>query len=51
MSKIRNNHSSCTSRISTWEPYNKQWNRGRRVRRRRDELDDYWKGTIRQRIA
>ena len=33
-------------RITTWEPYERKRPRRRLARRRRDELDDYWKGTI-----
>ena len=37
------------SRITTWKPY--EWKRPRGRERTRDELDDYWKGTIWHRIA
>ena len=33
------------------KPYDRKELRGRPARRWRDELDDYWKGTIWQRIA
>ncbi|MEG7521837.1 MAG: hypothetical protein M3H12_01875, partial [Chromatiales bacterium] len=35
-----------TSRITTWKPYDGKRSRGRPARRWRDELDEYWKGTI-----
>ena len=34
-----------------WKPYERKKPRRRPARRWRDELDDYWKGTIWQRIA
>ena len=34
-----------------WKLYKRKRPRGRPARRWRDELDDYWKGTIWQRIA
>ena len=40
-----------TLRITTWKPYERKRPKGRPARRWRDELDDYWKGTIWQRIA
>ena len=40
-----------TLRITTWKPFERKRPRGRPVRRWSDELDDYWKGTIWQRIA
>ena len=40
-----------TSHITTWNLYEGKRFRGRPARRWRDELDDYWKGTIWQRIA
>ena len=40
-----------TLHITTWKPYERKRSRGRLARRWRDELDTYWKGTIRQRIA
>ena len=49
VSRIRNNR--WTLRITTWKPYERKIPRGRPARRWRDELDDYWKGTIWQRIA
>ena len=47
--RIRDNR--WTLRITSWKPY--EWKRPgvRPARRWRDELDDYWKGTIWQRIA
>ena len=44
VSRIRDNR--WTRRITTWKPYERKRSRGRPARRRRDELDDYWKGTI-----
>ena len=38
-------------RDSLWKPYQRKTPRRRPARRWRDELDDYWKGTIWQRIA
>ena len=49
VSRIRDNR--WASRIMTWKPYEGKRSRGRSARRWRDELDDYWKGTIWQRIA
>ena len=49
VSRIRD--SRWTLRITTWKPYEIKRPRGRPARRWRDELDDYWKGTIWQRIA
>ena len=49
VSRIRDNR--WTLRITTWKPYEMKRPRGRPARHWRDELDDYWKGTIRQRIA
>ena len=49
VSRIRDNR--WTLRITTWKPYERKRPRGRPARRWRDELDDYWKGTIWQRIA
>jgi len=37
--------------ITTWKPYERKRPRGRPARRWRDELDDYWKGAIWQRIV
>ncbi|KAK2186821.1 hypothetical protein NP493_188g06017 [Ridgeia piscesae] len=37
--------------ITTWKPYKKKRPRGRPARHWRDELDDYWKGMIWQRMA
>ena len=48
VSRIRDNR--CVH-ITTWKPYESKRSRGRPARRWRDELDDYWKGTIWQRIA
>ena len=49
VSRIRNNR--WTLRINTWKPYERKRPRRRRARRWRDELRDYWKGTIWQGIA
>ena len=49
VSRIRDNR--WTLRITTWKPYERKRPRGRPARRWREELDDYWKGTIWQRIA
>ncbi|KAK2184474.1 hypothetical protein NP493_265g02029 [Ridgeia piscesae] len=49
VSRIRDNR--WTLRIITWKPYERKIHRRRPARRWRDELDDYWKGTIWQRIA
>ena len=49
VSRIRDNR--WTLRITTWEPHERKGPRGRPTRRWRDELDDYWKGTIWQRIV
>ena len=46
--EITNGH--CVS-LTTWKPYERKRPRGSLARRWRDELDDYWKGTIWQRIA
>ena len=40
-----------TLRTTSWKPYERKRPRGRPARRWRDELDDYWKGTIWQRIT
>ena len=40
-----------TLRITSWKPYERNRPRGRPAKRWRDELDDYWKVTIWQRIA
>ena len=40
-----------TLRITSWKRYERKIPRGRPARRWRDELDDYWKGTVWQRIA
>ena len=48
-SKIRDNRWKL--RIRIWKPYERKTPRRRPARRWRDELDDYWKGTIWQRIA
>ena len=39
------------SRITTWKMYEMKRPRGRPARRWTDELDDYWKGTIWQKMA
>ncbi|KAK2167527.1 hypothetical protein NP493_1271g01001 [Ridgeia piscesae] len=49
VSRIRDNR--WTLHITNWKPYERKRPRGRPVRRCRDELDDYWKGTIWLRIA
>ena len=49
VSWIRNNRR--TLRVTTWKPNERKRPRGRPARRWRDELDDYWKDTIWQRIA
>ena len=49
VSRIRDNR--WTLRITTWKSYERKRPRVRPVRRWKDELDDYWKGTIWQRIA
>ena len=38
-----------TSRVTTWRPYDKKRRQGRPAKRWRDDLDKYWKNTIRQR--
>ena len=49
VSRIRDNR--WTLCITTWKPYERKRPRGRPARGWRDELDDYWMGTIWQRIA
>ena len=49
VSRIRDNR--WTLRITTWKPYIWKRPRGKLARHWRDELDDYWKGTIWQGIA
>ena len=49
VSRIRDNR--WTRRITTWKTYERKTRRGRPAIRWREELDDYWKGTIWQRIA
>ena len=49
VSKIRENRR--TLYITTWKPYERKTPSCRLARRWRDELDDYWKGTIWARIA
>ena len=49
VSRFRDNR--WTLLITTWKPYERKRPRGRPARRWRDKLDDYWKGTIWQRIA
>ena len=49
ISRIRDNQ--WTLHIAIWKPYERKRPRGRPVRCWRDELDDYWKSTIWQRIA
>ena len=49
VSRIRDNR--WTLRITTWKPYERKRPRGRPARCWSDELDDYWKGTIWQRMA
>ena len=49
VSRIRDNR--WTLCITTWKPYERKRHRGGPVRWWRDELDDYWKGIIWQRIA
>ena len=49
VSRIRDNR--WTLRITAWKPYERKRLRGKQANRWRDELDDYWKGTIWQRIA
>ena len=49
VSRIRDNR--WTLRITNWKHCRRKRPRGRPTRRWRDELDDYWKGTIWQRIA
>ena len=49
VSRIRNIHR--TSRITTWKQCEGNRSRRRQARRWRDELDDYWEGTIWQRIV
>ena len=41
----------CPLPVTIWKSYERKRPRGRPAKRRRDELDDYWKGTIWQRIA
>ena len=47
-SRIRDNR--WTLRITTWKSYKRKRPRGRPAKRWTDNLDDYWKGTIWQRI-
>ena len=49
VSRTRDNR--WTLHITTWKAFERKRHRGRPARRRRDELDDYWKGIIWQRIA
>ena len=49
VTRIRNNR--WTLGITTWKRHERKIPRGRPARRCRDELDDYWKNTIWQRIA
>ena len=49
VSRILDNR--LTLHITTWKPYERKRPRGRPASRWRDELDDYWKGTIWRRIA
>ena len=49
VSRIRDNR--WTLRITTWKPYERKRPSGRPARHWIDELDDYWKDTIWQRIA
>ena len=49
VSRIRDNR--WTLRITTWKSYERKRPRGRPARCWSDELDDYWKGTIWQRMA
>ena len=49
VSRIRDNR--WTLHITNWKPYERKRPRGRPARLWRDELADYWKGTIWQRIA
>ena len=49
VSRIRDNQ--WTLRITIWKPYKRKRPRGRPARCWRDKLDDYWKGTIWQRIV
>ena len=44
VSRIRDNR--WTLRITTWKPYKRKRSRGWPAKRWRDELDDYWKGSI-----
>ena len=47
----RRRDSRWTLRFTTWKPYERKRPRRRPARRWRDELDDYWKGTIWLRIV
>ena len=49
VSRIRDNR--WTLRITNWKTYETKRPRGRPARLWREELDDYWKGTIWHRIA
>ena len=49
ISRIRDNQ--WTPRITTWKSYERKRSRGRPARRWREELYDFWKGTIWQCIA
>ena len=49
VSRLRDNRRIL--HITTWKPYERKRPRGRPARCWRGELDDYWKGTIWQRIA
>ena len=49
VSRIRDNR--WTLPITTWKTYERKTHRGIAARRWRDELDEYWKGTIWLRIA
>ena len=44
ISRIRDN--SWTQRITSWKPYERKTSRRRPAIHRRDDLDDYWKGTM-----
>ena len=49
VSRIQDNR--WTLHTTTWKSYKRKGPRRRLARRWRDELDNYWKGTIWQRIA
>ena len=51
LSRARQQNTRWTLRITTWKRYERKRPRGIPARRWRDELDDYWKGTVWQKLA